>query len=540
MVVDAVSVDLSRQESRAKRRLAVFCQRYDDELLRDRALELACYAAFPLTLTTDLIYHLRQQFVGDAPWYYAADVLLSGLCDPVGYDLYEMAASTRSYLLTQLFQRWREQGRDKEVELQRLANFVQGYIWHRMNVDSSLQAQRIGDPTEWLALALLYPDTVAQKITQGLSQLLEQVDSEERIRLANMVESVGDLLEGLRPIDVSELRVLARKIGQNEPIDNLGLIRKSVIAAGFPELKTAQIEYAKITFEAKPQTEGTLQPFTFETVTVDRKGKVIDKSPQVAQAYTETLPEGLNLEMVAIPSGKFTMGSPESEHERYDDEGPQHEVTVPPFFMGKYAVTQAQWRLVAGLPQVERELDDVDPANFKGSDHPVERVSWLDVEEFCLRLSVATGREYRLPSEAEWEYACRAGTTTPFHFGETITGQIANYASATVYREEKKEKSRGRTSAVGRFPPNQFGLHDMHGNVREWCMDDWHSNYEGAPIDGSAWGKSAETASRKVIRGGSWCRYPRYCRSAYRGDITRVNRDVNVGFRVVCCAPRTL
>jgi formylglycine-generating enzyme required for sulfatase activity len=540
MVVDAVSVDLSRQESRAKRRLAVFCQRYDDELLRDRALELACYAAFPLTLTTDLIYHLRQQFVGDAPWYYAADVLLSGLCDPVGYDLYEMAASTRSYLLTQLFQRWREQGRDKEVELQRLANFVQGYIWHRMNVDSSLQAQRIGDPTEWLALALLYPDTVAQKITQGLSQLLEQVDSEERIRLANMVESVGDLLEGLRPIDVSELRVLARKIGQNEPIDNLGLIRKSVIAAGFPELKTAQIEYAKITFETKPQTEGTLQSFTFETVTVDRKGKLIAKSPQVAQAYIETLPEGLNLEMVAIPSGKFTMGSPESEHERYDDEGPQHEVTVPPFFMGKYAVTQAQWRLVAGLPQVERELDDVDPSNFKGSDYPVERVSWLDAEEFCLRLSVVTGREYRLPSEAQWEYACRAGTTSPFHFGETITGKIANYSSDIVYREEKKAKSRDTTIAVGSFPPNQFGLYDMHGNVWEWCMDDWHSNYDGAPKDGSVWVETAETASRKVTRGGSWYYDPRNCRSAYRYDNARVNRFIIIGFRVVCCAPSSL
>jgi formylglycine-generating enzyme required for sulfatase activity len=302
----------------------------------------------------------------------------------------------------------------------------------------------------------------------------------------------------------------------------------------------AQIEYAKITFnETKPQTEGTLQPFPFETITVDRKGTVIAKSPQVVQIYTETLPEGLNLEMVAIPSGKFMMGSPESEHQRFDDEGPQHEVTVPPFFMGKYAVTQAQWRSVAGLPQVERELD-VDPAEFKGDDLPVERVSWLDAEEFCLRLSVATGREYRLPSEAEWEYACRAGTTTPFHFGETITGKIANYNSSEVYRNEPKVKWRQKTIAVGSFFPNQFGLYDMHGNVWEWCMDDWHSSYEGAPNDGSAWLKSAETASRKVLRGGSWDFFPRLCRSAYRFSVTRVYRDVSLGFRVICCAPMTL
>jgi formylglycine-generating enzyme required for sulfatase activity/uncharacterized caspase-like protein len=534
MVVDAVSVDLSRRESRAERRLAVFCQRYDDELLRDRALELACYAAFPLTLTTDLIYHLRQQFVGDAPWYYAADVLLSGLCDPVGYDLYEMAASTRSYLLTQLFERWREQGRDKEVELQRLANFVQRYILHRMNVDSSLQAQRIGDPTEWLALALLYPDTVAQKITQGLSQLLEQVDSQERIRLANMVESVGDLLEGLRPIDVSDLRALARKIEQNEPIDNLGLIRKSTIAAGFPELKTAQIEYAKITFETEPQDAGSLQPFHFETVTVDLRGQEISRSQHEAYAYMETLPEGLNLEMVAIPSGKFMMGSPELEHQRYVHEGEQHEVTVSPFFMGKYEVTQLQWRLIASLPQVERELV-LDPSNFKGDNRPVEWVSWLDAEEFCLRLSIATGREYRLPSEAEWEYACRAGTTTPFYFGETITEELVKCRSSSTYREEPPGNERDKTAVVGSFPPNEFGLYDMHGNVSEWCLDHWHETYDAASQDGSPWiSENSEANAMKVLRGGAWFLVPGDCRSAYRAPSSPDGSREFIGFRVVC------
>ncbi len=545
MVTHAMSADQSRQESRAKRRLAVFGQRYQDEILCAQAMELACYAAFPLTLTTDLIYHLRQRFVEDAPWYVAADVLLSGLCDPVGYDLYEMAVSTRSYLLTQLFERWRDQHRDEKAELQQLADFVQGYILYRMTVESSAQAQRIGDPTEWLALALLYPNEVAQKIAQGVGQLLAEAeakgDAQERIRLANMVESVGDLLaqRGLEPID---LRQLAQQIEHNEPIDAIDLIRQSIKAAGFPDLKTAEIEYAKISFAAKTQDDGTLQPFSFETVTVDRQGREISKSQHEAYAYTETLPEGLNLMMVAIPSGKFIMGSPETEHERFDWEGPQHEVTVPPFFMGKYAVTKAQWRLVAGLPQVLRGLE-ADPDNFKGDNRPVEYVSWLDAEEFCLRLSVATGREYRLPSEAEWEYACRAGTTTPFYFGETITGKLANYNSGVIYQKEKKVKQRGETTPVGSFPPNQFGLYDMPGNVYEWCLDHWHDNYEddGVPKDGSAWiDENAKTGSSRVIRGGSWLTYPRYCRSAYRNSIDPGHANFNIGFRLVCCAPRAL
>ncbi|NEO21280.1 MAG: formylglycine-generating enzyme family protein, partial [Moorea sp. SIO4A5] len=124
--------------------------------------------------------------------------------------------------------------------------------------------------------------------------------------------------------------------------------------------------------------------------------------------------------MVAIPEGSFIMGSPETEEGHTNDESPQHRVTVTSFFMGKYPVTQAQWQAVAALPQVNRELEP-DPSHFKGKNRPVEQVSWYDAVEFCERLSQYTKRPYRLPSEAEWEYACRAGTTTPFHFGETIT-----------------------------------------------------------------------------------------------------------------------
>jgi Uncharacterized conserved protein len=134
----------------------------------------------------------------------------------------------------------------------------------------------------------------------------------------------------------------------------------------------------------------------------------------------------ITLEMIYIPSGTYMMGSPQGELERFADEGPQHEVTLERFWMSKYPVTQAQWRAVASLPQVERELNP-EPSNFRGENRPVERVNWYEAMEFCARLSAHSQRQYTLPSEAQWEYACRAGTTTAFHFGDTITPRKANY-----------------------------------------------------------------------------------------------------------------
>jgi formylglycine-generating enzyme required for sulfatase activity len=228
------------------------------------------------------------------------------------------------------------------------------------------------------------------------------------------------------------------------------------------------------------------------------------------------------IEMVEIPGGSFLMGSPQGEPERCHDESPQYLVTVPKFLMGKYTINQAQWRTVAGGKQVDRELE-VDPSSFKGDDLPVERVSWYDAVEFCARLSASTGRTYRLPTEAEWEYACRAGTETPFYFGEPLTPELANYASE-------------QTTPVGQFPANDFGLYDMHGNVWEWCLDDWHENYEGAPTDGSAWLNSDGRKSGKVLRGGSWLNTPEFCRSAYRVRLARDLRYYGLGFRVVCAS----
>jgi formylglycine-generating enzyme required for sulfatase activity len=226
-----------------------------------------------------------------------------------------------------------------------------------------------------------------------------------------------------------------------------------------------------------------------------------------------------DIELIQIPAGTFLMGSSHDEMGQYPDEGPQHLVTVPEFWMGKYPITQAQYEAVMGE----------NPSYFKGSSRPVERVSWHDAVAFCEKLSQITGRIYRLPSEAEWEYACRAGTTTPFYFGEIITPGLVNYNGNYIYGDG--------TNDVGTFPENQFGLHDMHGNVGEWCQDVWHDNYDGAPADGSAWVEGGDQGLR-VLRGGSWCDVPDVCKSAVRIWLEPTCIDSSVGFRVVCGGAR--
>jgi formylglycine-generating enzyme required for sulfatase activity len=245
---------------------------------------------------------------------------------------------------------------------------------------------------------------------------------------------------------------------------------------------------------------------------------------ETMDVFSADLGSGVFLEMVKIPGGSFLMGSPDGQGD--DEEHPQHLVTVPEFFMGKYPVTQAQWRSIAALPSVAITLE-LEPSGFKGADRPVENVTWYQAVEFCQRLSRLTSGEYRLPSESEWEYACRANTVTQFYFGDTLEANFANFRETV-----------GQTTAVGSYPPNAFDLYDMHGNVLEWCQDNWHTGYQGAPTDGSAWIDSG--ASRRMVRGGCWDLNPRYCRSA---DRSYPNPDFQydfLGFRVVCEAAKTL
>jgi formylglycine-generating enzyme required for sulfatase activity len=235
--------------------------------------------------------------------------------------------------------------------------------------------------------------------------------------------------------------------------------------------------------------------------------------------FTEKLPKGVKLEMVSLPAGKFLMGSSES-----DDEQPPHQVKVNSFAIGKYPITQAQYQAVMGN----------NPSHFKNNpQNPVERVSWNDAQAFCQKLSQITGKTYRLPTEAEWEYACRAGTTTRYYFGDN-DNQLGDYAWYDG-------NSGGKTHPVGQKKPNGWGLYDMSGNVWEWCEDDWHDSYAGAPDDGTAWlDNDNRSRSRKCLRGGSWYSNPLFCRSAFR--LNDDSRDLyhSIGFRVVCGARRTL
>jgi eukaryotic-like serine/threonine-protein kinase len=214
------------------------------------------------------------------------------------------------------------------------------------------------------------------------------------------------------------------------------------------------------------------------------------------------------------------------------NENLQHQVIVPGFYLGQTLVTQGQWQALMGN----------NPPGFRGDNKlPVDSVSWLDAMDFCRKLSQKTGRTYRLPSEAEWEYACRAGTTTPFAFGETVTSAVVNYDGNYTYGKATEGEYRKKTTVVSSFPANLFGLYDMHGNLWEWCLDEWSDNYQNAPNDGSAKGDitSRDKSKIHILRGGSWNLNPRYCRSAQRSGSDFDNPDGDIGFRVVCAPTRT-
>mgnify|MGYP000916169851 CR=1 FL=1 len=291
--------------------------------------------------------------------------------------------------------------------------------------------------------------------------------------------------------------------------------------------------------------------FEFTTASVDATGKVTKVPGKTASGFTEDLGEGAALDMIALPAGSFQMGSTEAEveaafnesktfspnakREWFDGEMPQHKVTLPAFFMGKLEVTQAQWRAVSNLPQVKIELK-TNPSNFKGANFPVENVAWDEALEFCDRLAKKTGRAYRLPSEAEWEYAARGGTTSAFAFGATITPDIVNYDGRYPYGAAAKGEFREQTIAPGSLGvANPYGLFEMHGNVWEWCQDYKHTNYNGAPSDGSAWIADGDAKSRS-LRGGSFNYYGRNQRSAFRYFLVPDYHSLMVGFRVVVAA----
>ena len=274
----------------------------------------------------------------------------------------------------------------------------------------------------------------------------------------------------------------------------------------------------------EPVPTPELSSFTFEVLGVNDQGQVRKRRSQSAQYYRQNLKETAVLEMIYVPGGQFSMGSSVTEAHRQKNESPRHPVNVPTFFMGKYPITQAQWQAIMGD----------NPSKFQGANLPVEGVSWLAAVEFCQELSTATGQAYRLPSEAEWEYAARARTKTPFYIGETLTTELANYDGRYTYGKGPKGAFRKATNKVGAFSGNAFGLYDMHGQVWEWCQDHWHNSYVGAPTDGTAWVNKGDSKTRRVRRGGSWYDGPHACRSAFRYRSLSNSYQNSFGLRVVC------
>ena len=276
-------------------------------------------------------------------------------------------------------------------------------------------------------------------------------------------------------------------------------------------------------------SELTKDSFSFDLTKIDQQGRIANKESKSTSLWIEHLSEDIQLGMIYIPDGTFIQGANRNEEGSQENnqmpEGPQREVSIQAFLMSQHPITQSVWRFVSRLPRIETELRP-DISAFLGDRRPVERITWFEAIEFCNRLSKATGRNYRLPKESEWEYACRAGTTTPFYFGETISTELANYDGNYSYGQGSKGVYRGETTDVGTFPPNAYGLFDMHGNVWEWCIDNWISEM---------------TDDARIIRGGSWFNSPQRCRSANRTflkpDGGRDNDDkASVGFRIVCAA----
>lgn len=297
--------------------------------------------------------------------------------------------------------------------------------------------------------------------------------------------------------------------------------------------------------ETRPKTRRSIQTSTTGDNASDIKGRALGQlsvplaSP--GQTFRDRLKTGADGPlMVVIPAGRFRMGSPADEPERLTDESPQHKVRIAaPFAMGVYAVTFEDYDLFCDGTKRGKPEDE----SWGRGRRPVINVSWYDAQAYCAWLSEQTGRNYRLPSEAEWEYACRAGTeslfnfgartTTPFHFGARIATYQANFDGNYTYNSSAKGKYRKQAVPVGSFPPNAFGLYDMHGNVWEWCQDTWHKSYGGAPTDGSVWGGSEK--GFRVVRGGSWGDRPSRCRAAFRFSGTPDARYHLIGFRTVRC-----
>ncbi len=508
-------------------------------------LYLAYHAALPIALTPHLTYCLWANFQTDignqnliVPWIAVADLLLSPLCKEVGHELYEMDADLRNYLVDQMIHH--PNFGQKRVE--ELAHFLLSYVQRELN-HSEPSIQTLAQAQRWTALAYVYPEAAVHDLATKLTEL-QLNEKTEWLRMTSLTEKIATPLRRHANFEsllvyLQGMRQLARgnHIQVESILKSLPSHNNRIVVAGvalpIPEFQDDNWN-VRVTVSKTP----SLKSFKFETAKLIRQPGfmglgsrlVIERQEQQATLFYERLDKQVTLEMVRIPEGKYWMGARNDEGDYR--ECPQHPVTISSFFMSRSPVTQAQWRAIANTTKVRIELNP-DPSYFKGNNLlSVEHITWFEAIEFCERLQLQTGRPYRLPSEAEWEYACRAGTQTPFYFGETISPQIASCAGNQQYSKQISE--------VGSYEvlANAFGLDEMHGNVWEWCADHWYDNYTNAPKDGSA-RITNNRFSPRVIRGGSWMDEPSVCRSAYRNGIPPENKVLTIGLRVVVSLQKT-
>ena len=391
--------------------------------------------------------------------------------------------------------------------------------WQTGRIASDRVAQIAGD--NWTDLLRRLP-LLAARLTGSLGE----IGPGPEVVLPPLPSGVDELTARVLQLEAieAELKQAERTLTDKHPRiaflqSNLKKLAKALavdVKRKLAELQAADAKLADTYKAAHPRRAALLQQIAeFRKA---QSGVLFRACPP--KELTLNLGGGVTLWCVLIPAGKFMMGSPAGEKDRYGDEGPRRHVTISkPFYMGVYEVTQEQYE----------QVTNSNPAWSKGAKRPVDVVSWDDAVAFCRKVSQRTGGTVRLPTEAEWEYACRAGTKGPFHSGNTISSATANYDATYVYGTTTRGTFRRRTLDVGSFAANAFGLHDMHGNVWEWCFD-WYGSYPSEPTTDYA---GPSTGKERVLRGGSWRDVPRKCRSAYRWKQGPAKAPPAVGFRVV-------
>ncbi|NJL91017.1 MAG: SUMF1/EgtB/PvdO family nonheme iron enzyme [Coleofasciculaceae cyanobacterium SM2_1_6] len=412
-------------------------------------------------------------------------------------------------------------------EVQKIIDRRQGKIFHstRGLLNAARDKYKISESeAREIEQEILLPYQIYEERLKIYVETLKNIVVEEFPLSEVTLEELEELAIGLKEEDLQAIkeRILAPKQAEYEQATQQ--MRQQQEAAEKQAAELLQRQQAELVRQQQLEAERKLEAERQQAKLAQEKRLAAERRrAKSEQELTLDLGQGITLELVQIPAGKFMMGSNES-----DDEKPIHEVTVQSFLMGKYAVTNAQWQAVMGTEPSKQY-----GAKFQGANQPVVGVSWHECNKFCKKLSAQTGKELRLPSEAEWEYACRAGTQTKYHFGddENQLGSYAWYGS----------NSNSRTHPVGEKKPNQFGIYDMHGNVWEWCLDEWHNSYDSKPenlkANGSEpWGEINVNDNDNhscVLRGRSWNNYAFNCRSALRCRDNAGNRDIYIGFRLV-------